>query len=88
SKWLIATAVLQWLNGNLLIVSAGALLGTAAVGALKAAQNLMGVTHILFKGLDNIVPVRAAQHHRAGGTEDLMRYLTKTTLLGIGVTAA
>ncbi len=88
SKWLTASAVLQWFTGGLFIIAARALLGASAVGALSAAQNLMGVTHILFQGLENIVPVRAARHFHECGRNALYGYLKRVTLLGEGATAA
>ena len=41
SRWLAGSAVMQWVTGNLFLLAAGALLGTAAVGALRAAQTLL-----------------------------------------------
>ncbi len=88
SRWLTASALMQWTAGNLFIVAAGALLGASAVGALKAAQNLMGVTHILFQGLENIVPVRAAWHFQNGGGKALRAYLRSVSVFGGLATAA
>ncbi len=53
------------------------MLGASAVGAVKAAQNLMGPTHILFQGLENIVPIRAARIYHEGGRSALSRYLKR-----------
>jgi len=80
SKWLTASALLQWASGNLFIVAAGSVLGAAAVGAMKAAQNIVGVTHILFQGLENIVPIQASRHFSSGGMASLTRYLRKVTI--------
>ncbi len=82
SKWMTASALMQWTAGNLFIIAAGALFGATAVGALKAAQNLMGIMHILFYGLDNVVPVRAALYYRRGGKKALVTYLRRVALLG------
>ncbi len=82
SKWLTASALMQWMTGQLFIIAAGAILGATAVGALKAAQNLMGMTNILIVGLENIVPVRAAHHFRGGGRKALWGYVKRVTLLG------
>jgi len=58
------------------------------VGALKAAQTLMGITHILFLGLENVVPIRAAWHFRNGGNGALLAYLQHVALVGgLGVAA-
>ena len=87
SKWLTASAVLLWTSGNLFIIAAGGVLGASAVGALKAAQNLMGLTHILFQGLENIIPVRAAEIHTRGGARALKPYLRRVALMLIASTA-
>ncbi len=86
SKWLGASAVMQWTAANLFFAAAGAMLGASAVGALKAAQNLMGVTHILFQGLENVVPIRAARHFHEGGKKALVEYLKRVTAFGGGAT--
>lgn len=79
SKWLTATAVLQWFSGNLFIIAAGAILGPVAVGATRMAQNIVGITHVLFLAMENIIPARASAHMRKEGPEGMLRYLTKFT---------
>jgi O-antigen/teichoic acid export membrane protein len=86
SKWLTGSALIQWATGNLFVVAAGALLGAWAVGALKAAQNLTGVAHILFLGLENIVPARAARLFRNNGKQALRGYLWRVIIYGELVT--
>jgi len=88
SRWLAASAVLQFSSGNLFLIAAGALLGPAAVGALRAAQNLMGVVHIFTLGLENIVPVRAGWHFHHHGNSGLFGYLKRVALFGGGGTIA
>jgi O-antigen/teichoic acid export membrane protein len=79
--------MVYWTSGNLFIVTAGALLGVTAVGALKAAQSLIGVTHILFQGIENLAPMRAAQsYHAGGGGADLVLYLSRVTRFGLVAT--
>ncbi len=80
SKWLTATAVLQWFSGNLFIIAAGAILGPVAVGATRMAQNIVGVTHVLFLAMENIIPSRAAKAQQVGGNEKMFKYLWKFTL--------
>lgn len=79
SKWLTATAVLQWFSGNLYIIAAGAILGPVAVGATRMAQNIVGVTHVLFLAMENIIPARASRALQKGGPPGMMRYLVKFT---------
>ncbi|MFN0187827.1 MAG: lipopolysaccharide biosynthesis protein [Bacteroidia bacterium] len=80
SKWLTVTALLQWFSGNLFIIAAGAILGPVAVGVTRMAQNIVGITHVLFLAMENIIPMRASQHQRDGGNEEMFRYLWKFAL--------
>lgn len=77
SKWMLASALMQWTSGNFFIISAGTILGPISAGALKAAQNIMGVSHILFQGLDNVVPSRASYCFVQGGWPKLWLYLKR-----------
>ncbi len=80
SKWLIGTALLQWLCGNFFIIAGGWILGTAAVGAVRIAQNIVGLTHVIFLAMENIVPVYAAKHFKNGGIKRLYAFLRKLSV--------
>jgi len=82
SKWLIATAVLQWTSAHYFILVAGSLLGPVAVGALKAAQNIVGISNILYQGFENIVPASASRHFKNVGAKGLTQYLVKVAIFG------
>ena len=82
SKWLTASGILQWTSGNFVLLTAGAMLGSSSVGALKAAQNIIGVTHILFQAMENFVPINASHHFVKKGTDGLFHYLKKVMLSG------
>lgn len=79
SKWLIGTALLQWFSGNFFIIVAAALMSEAAVGAVRIVQNVMGLTHVLFLAMENMVPVKAALHYKEGGFKQLKTYLIYIT---------
>jgi len=83
SRWLSASALLQWTSGNLFIIAAPVYYGAAAAGVLKASQNLMGVTHVWFQGLDNVVPAETARHLHEGGVRSMLAY-TKSILFKWG----
>lgn len=83
SRWLGASALLQWTSGNLFVVAAPVYYGAAAAGVLKASQNLLGVTHIWFQGLDNVVPVETARRLRDGGVHSMLAY-TRSILIKWG----
>jgi O-antigen/teichoic acid export membrane protein len=83
SRWLSASALLQWTSGNLFVLAAPVYYGAAAVGALKASQSLMGVTHVWFQGLDNVVPVETARRLRKDGVHSMLAY-TRSILVKWG----
>ena len=84
-RWLGATALLQWFNGNFFILAGGAILGTAAMGAIRMAQTITGALNVFLLTLENFVPVRAAQTMRTEGLSAMRKYLqtigVKTALL-------
>lgn len=82
ARWLCGSAVLQWLSGSWLILAAGWWLGPVAVGALKAAQNIVGVAHILFNAFANWIPVRLASLLRYRGIAAMDRDVRRTAILG------
>lgn len=83
SKWLLPSAILQWVSRNVFILISGVLIGTPAVGALKATQSLIGITHIFFQGMENIVPPRAAAIYQRSGTAAMDKYLKKIAIVSI-----
>ncbi|WP_228856223.1 lipopolysaccharide biosynthesis protein [Desulfomarina profundi] len=87
SRWLLAAALMQWTSGNYFIIGAGSILGPASAGALKASQNIMGISHIIFQGMENIVPARASYCYHQGGWAKLFTYLKKVTGWGGAFTA-
>ncbi len=83
SKWLLGTVAAQWLCGNFFIICAGGILGTAAVGAVRIAQNVIGLTHVIFLAMENIVPINAAKAYKEGGKKKLYDFL-RTISIQIG----
>jgi O-antigen/teichoic acid export membrane protein len=83
SRWLGASALLQWTSGNLFVIAAPFYYGAAASGILRASQNLMGVAHVWFQGLDNVVPAETARRFRDGGMRTMLSY-TKSILVKWG----
>lgn len=79
-RHLLATAVLQWSSGNVFIAAAGGLLGPAAVGALRMAQNLVGLLHVLFLALENRIPLEAARIRHGEGDGAMLVYMRRTAL--------
>ncbi|MFA7430380.1 MAG: hypothetical protein WCZ23_09515 [Rhodospirillaceae bacterium] len=82
SKWLLPSAIIYWFSGHFFIIAAGFFLGAAAVGAIRAAQNLIAITHILFQAWENIVPARAARLFHSQGTHALRAFLKRVAFNG------
>jgi O-antigen/teichoic acid export membrane protein len=83
SRWLSASTLMQWTSSNLFVIAAPFYYGAAAAGVLRASQNLMGVTHVWFQGLENVVPAETARRLRQGGTRQMLAY-TRSILIKWG----
>ncbi len=82
SVWLLGTSLVQWFSGNFFLVAAAGSLGAVAVGALRMAQNMVGLCHVLFLAMENIVPAEAARQFFTKGEHGLFAYLRRVGLLG------
>ncbi len=80
SSWLVGTAMLQFFGSNFFLVAAGSIVGSAGVGALRIAQNLMGLTHILFQAMENTVPIKASTALMRDGIKGMLHYLKLVSL--------
>lgn len=81
-KWLLAKVILQFMGQNYLVLAAGAMMGVTAVGALKAAQSIVGVLHILFLALENLLPSKASKAYAQKGINGLREILKQAYILG------
>lgn len=77
SRFLIGTSLLQWLSGNFFLITAAGVLGPVALGAIRIAQNVMGVMHVLLLTLENIVPLKAAETFHQKGSSETVKYVFK-----------
>ena len=87
ARWLAGMSVAQFFASNSFLVAAAALLGAPAAGAIKAAQRVMGVLHLGFQAMENVVPVSAARLLAAEGMTRFRSYLTRILTLGFLATA-
>jgi O-antigen/teichoic acid export membrane protein len=87
SKWLGASAVMQYATGNVFVVAASSVAGPGAAGVLRAAKNIMGITHIWFFGLENVMPAKASRAFSHGGAKELRSYIGRAALVWGGMTA-
>lgn len=86
SIWLLGAALVQWWAGNAFVLAGAALMGTAAFGIFRLAQQLVGLCHVLFLAMENTVPVAAAQHFIRTGRRGLFVYLKKISFQFGGLT--
>ncbi|MGD1845802.1 MAG: hypothetical protein ACFB10_10460 [Salibacteraceae bacterium] len=77
--WLAGTALLQWFSGNFFLIAAGTVLGPAALGALRMAQQLVGLLHVLFLAFKNQIPAPAAKVLESDGRHGLMHFMLKAS---------
>jgi O-antigen/teichoic acid export membrane protein len=82
AKWLFPSALMGWTTGQAFMIMAGAVLGAATVGMLRAAQAVVGVLHILLIGMENFAPIQASQVFHRLGSEALHHYLKRLTWQG------
>jgi O-antigen/teichoic acid export membrane protein len=87
-KYLIATNLIQWTSSNFLLLSLGVILGTPAVGTVRLVQNLMGVLHVFFITIENVVPAKASfllNRHSAAHFKTYFKQVIKKSSLLFGV---
>ncbi len=83
SKWLLYSALLQWGSGNFFIIVASSVLGNWTVGVIKATQNIMGILHVIFISLENILPTKFSQIYKKSGYIALISVFKKLIKVGI-----
>ncbi len=75
SRWMAPSAFMQWSTGSLFTLAATLYYGAAAAAILRCCQNIVGIAHIWFLGLDNVVPAEAARRMHIGGVESAFSYI-------------
>lgn len=85
SKWLVWSALLQWFSGNLFTVMGGYILGVWVLGVVRICQSLMGVLHVLFLAMENIVPARCAVLLKKEGRKAMLSYMKRIAFSGISI---
>jgi O-antigen/teichoic acid export membrane protein len=86
SRWLVPSATLNWTSNNLFLVAAPLYFGAVAAGVLRASQNIVGVAHIWFLGLDNVVPAEAARQLHESGLDASLAYIKRIIFTWGGLT--
>jgi O-antigen/teichoic acid export membrane protein len=77
SRWLIPSGMMEWTSSYLFLMAAPIYFGALAAGALRSAQNIVGVAHIWFLGLENVVPAETARTLHNDGVRAAEKYIMK-----------
>jgi O-antigen/teichoic acid export membrane protein len=85
SRWLSLSEILEWMASYSYFAIAALFLGASAVGALRAAQNIMALSNVFIFGLENILPVRASRVFVDQGIAGLDRFIVKVRYLVLGI---
>ncbi|TAE89825.1 MAG: hypothetical protein EAY81_01715 [Bacteroidetes bacterium] len=75
SVWLTGTSLLQWFSGNFFMIAANQTLGSTALGAIKMAQNLLGLLNVMLLALENHFPANIARLFLLENHTELIRYM-------------
>ena len=63
--------------------AAGILLGTSAVGAMRAAFTLVGIANVVIEASVNVISAGASRKFMSKGRHELVAYLKKVTAFGV-----
>lgn len=80
-KWLGAASTLHFFTEYFFVLVSGYLLGMAEVGAMRAAQNLIGVLNPILMALENFIPTNATRKYLENGLKGLNNYLKRMAII-------
>ncbi|WP_145195897.1 hypothetical protein [Planctomycetes bacterium Poly30] len=86
-RWLAGNQVLSWFGTGGFHAATAAVVGPAGVGAIRAAQGLVGVLLVGCQALELILPGRAAAALAEGGRSGLLRW-TRAQAVPLGLAFA
>jgi O-antigen/teichoic acid export membrane protein len=78
SQWLMYSLFFNWFNSNYVFFITAILIGNKEVGAIRAAQNIIGISHVLFQVIENTLPIKLSLILRDFGKIELKSYLKST----------
>lgn len=82
---LLMAGQINWLGTQGVLVLSGLILGSEALGGIRAAQNITGPFNILFQGMENFVPIKASQKYAEGRLRALIYFLAKVSIIGTAI---
>lgn len=91
ARHLMPSYQLEWASLQGFLIVAGALLGSQAAGAIRAAQNILGPLNIAYQAADNIYPAAGARVLSRDGVPALNAYFMRSArrgLIALGIPCA
>ena len=85
SRWLVGAYAAGWIGGNSLQLVAAAMLGSAAVGVVRAVETLLGPMQVVYLGLCGVTPAEASRTFTARGALGLTAYLRRLAWLSCAI---
>ena len=83
ARHLLPSYLLEWVRQQGFLVIGGILLGAEAVGAIRAAQNIVGPLNIIYQAAENILPVEGARRLAKEGKRSMIQYFKNSEIKGI-----
>jgi len=77
-RHLLPTYLMDWVRLQGFLIVGGIFIGVNAVGAVRAAQNIVGPLNIIYQAADNILPIEGAKQLSKLGHNGMVDYF-KTT---------
>jgi len=84
---LLPSYLMEWIRFQGFMVIGGIFLGAQAVGAIRAAQNIMGPLNVIYQAVDNIFPVEGAKLLAKDGKQSMLSYFKTSGIKGISLLA-
>lgn len=79
-RHLLPTYLMDWVRTQGFLIIGGIFIGAQAVGAIRAAQNVVGPLNIIYQATDNILPVEGAKRLANLGRNGMVNYFKTTGL--------
>ncbi|MEM8712840.1 MAG: hypothetical protein AAGG01_17960 [Planctomycetota bacterium] len=84
-RWLAGTQALSWVGTGSLHATTAVVLGAAGVGAIRAAQSVVGAVLVVAQALELALPSKAAAAFQRGGEVELDHWCRTTARACAGV---
>ena len=88
SKWLAASTVAQWFSGNIILSTAGVILGPWVLGVVRMGQTINGVLGVVFQLMESYLPSKLSQIYYQSGYSVFTKALVKIGFRAVMATVA